>query len=140
MSKIAIVYWSDTGNTESMANGIFEGITEAGGEAVLIKAADFNADACKDYDAFAFGCPAMGAEILEEDVFEPMFTDVEKELAGKSVVLFGSYDWGDGEWMREWESRTINDGANVLATIICTLEPGADAINECKEGGKKLIG
>lgn len=101
MSKAAIVYWSATGNTEAMAEAVLEGAKAAGIDAALITAGDFDATQMDDYDAVAFGCPAMGAEVLEEDEFEPMFTGCEGKLAGKHIGLFGSYGWGDGQWMRD---------------------------------------
>ena len=105
MSKAAIVYWSATGNTEAMAEAVLEGARTAGVDAALITAGDFDATQMDDYDAVAFGCPAMGAEVLEEDEFEPMFTGCEGKLAGKHIGLFGSYGWGDGQWMRDWQQR-----------------------------------
>lgn len=105
MSKIAVIYWSSTGNTEMMANAIAEG---AGAE--LFSVSDFSGNIA-DYDKIAFSCPAMGAEVLEENEFEPFFTSVEGSLSGKTIALFGSYGWGDGEWMRNWEERIKADGA-----------------------------
>ena len=96
MSKIAVVYWSGTGNTEAMANLVAEGATSAGAETEVIPCSDFSADKAAEYDAFAFGCPAMGAEQLEEDEVEPMFAGLEDSLGGKKIALFGSYGWGDG--------------------------------------------
>ena len=110
MSNIAVVYWSDTGNTEAMANYVAEGIRAAGGNADVITADSFGPDKVSQYDAIAFGCPAMGDEILEEDIFEPMFSAVEGSLSGKRVGIFGSYDWGDGQWMRDWADRCRNLG------------------------------
>ena len=100
MSKIAVVYWSGTGNTEQMANAVAEGAKEAGAEVSTLTADQFSAAKVAEFDAIAFGCPAMGAETLEEDEFEPMFTGCESALSGKKLALFGSYGWGDGEWMR----------------------------------------
>lgn len=133
MKKIAVVYWSGTGNTEAMANAIVEGASAAGAEAALISAEDFQPDQIAAYDAFAFGCPAMGAEELEEDVFEPMFAACESALSGKTVALFGSYGWGDGEWMRTWDDRCKNAGM-VLAcdSVICCDAPDDDGIAACK--------
>ena len=105
MSKVAVVYWSGTGNTEAMAYAVEEGAKDKGAEVFFIQAADFSADQVSAYDAIAFGCPAMGDEVLEESEFDPMFTDVEAALSGKKVALFGSYGWGDGQWMRDWEDR-----------------------------------
>ena len=106
--KTAVIYWSGTGNTEAMAQAIAEGA-----KAELFTVAEFSGNVA-DYDAFAFGCPAMGAEVLEEDEFEPFFTGIEGSLAGKKVLLFGSYGWGDGEWMRNWYDRTKAAGAELI--------------------------
>ncbi len=103
MSKIAVVYWSGTGNTEAMANEVAEGAKAAGAEVDVLTASEFGADKMDAYDAVAFGCPAMGAEELEDSEFEPMFSDCEGKLGGKKIALFGSYGWGDGEWMRTWK-------------------------------------
>ena len=110
MSKTAVVYWSGTGNTEAMAAAVAEGIKENGGEASLFTAAEFDPKFMAEYDAAAFGCPAMGAEVLEEDEFEPLFEACEGSIKGKKIALFGSYGWGDGEWMRNWRTdaeRTV---------------------------------
>lgn len=139
MSKVAIVYWSMTGNTEAMANAVAEGAKKAGAEAVLLKAADFGPDQLDAYDAIGFGCPAMGAEVLEEEEFEPMFTACEPKLGGKKIALFGSYDWGDGEWMRTWEERCKAAGANLACDfVICNLEPDGDGITACEALGAAL--
>ena len=102
MSKVAIVYWSGTGNTEQMAESVADGARGAGAEVTVFTSAEFDADKMDEFDAIAFGCPSMGAEQLEEDEFEPMFTACEAKLSGKKIALFGSYGWGDGEWMRNW--------------------------------------
>ena len=109
MSIIAVVYWSSTGNTEAMANAVAEGARKAGLEAEILTSAEFSAEKVDEYEAIAFGCPAMGAEVLEEDEFDPMFTECEAKLSGKRIALFGSYGWGDGEWMRDWEERCRKD-------------------------------
>lgn len=139
MSKIAVVYWSGTGNTEAMASAVLEGITEAGAEGTLLTAGEFGADASDSYDAIAFGCPAMGAEELEDSEFEPMFSACEPKLSGKKIALFGSYGWGDGEWMRTWEERCKDDGA-ILACgfVICNEAPDDEAVAACKALGKAL--
>lgn len=140
MSKIAVVYWSATGNTEAMAAAVAEGINENGAEAVMLTASEFNASLLDEYDAVAFGCPAMGTEALEENDFAPMFQACESKLGGKKIALFGSYGWGDGEWMRNWEESCINDGA-VLACdfVICNEAPDDDAIAACKALGAALV-
>lgn len=140
MSKVAIVYWSGTGNTASMAESVADGVKSKGGEAELFECSGFGADMLDNFDAVAFGCPAMGAETLEEDEFEPMFADCESKLSGKKLGLFGSYGWGDGEWMRNWEERCISDGASVVHDpVICNEAPDADAAASCEELGAALI-
>lgn len=139
MSKIAIVYWSGTGNTEAMANAVLEGINETGAEGALYAASDFSAELMDDYDAVAFGCPSMGAEQLEDSEFEPMFNDCEPKLSGKRIALFGSYGWGDGEWMRNWSETCVNDGAVMACDfVICNEAPDDDAVAACKELGKAI--
>ena len=113
MSKFAVVYWSGTGNTEQMANAVAEGIAAAGGQAEVFTAADFGPDKVPEYEGLAFGCPSMGSEELESDEFEPMFRAVEPSLAGKKVGLFGSYGWGDGEWMRTWQAGVEGDAGRL---------------------------
>ena len=139
MSKVAVVYWSSTGNTEAMANAVADGIREKGGEAVLHTCEDFDGSKVAEYDAIAFGCPAMGDEVLEEDEFEPMFSECEAKLSGKKIGLFGSYGWGDGEWMHNWEDKCKEDGAVLVADgVICQEEPDDDAVESCKALGKAL--
>ncbi len=134
MSKVAVVYWSQTGNTEAMANAVAEA---AGAE--LITAADFSADKANEFDAVAFGCPAMGAEVLEEDEFQPMWDAVKANLNGKKIALFGSYGWGDGEWMRNWEEDAKAAGANLVADSVTANEaPDDDALAACKALGEAL--
>ncbi len=138
--KAAVVYWSGTGNTEAMANAIAEGISGKGAEVTVFTASEFRADKVSEFDVLAFGCPAMGAEVLEEDEFEPMFTEVEGSLKDKKVALFGSYGWGDGEWMRSWEERCINGGITLAAECLIINEtPDDDGIAKCKEFGEALI-
>ena len=139
MAKIAVVYWSATGNTEAMANAVADGAKEKGAEVDVITAAEFGTDAVSNYDAFAFGCPAMGDEVLEEDEFQPMWDSVKDSLGGKKTVLFGSYGWGDGEWMRNWEERCIGDGAVMACDfVICNDAPDDDAIAACENLGAAL--
>lgn len=140
MSKVAVVYWSSTGNTEAMANAVADGIKEKGGEAVLHTCEDFDGSKVTEYDAIAFGCPAMGDEVLEEDEFEPMFNSCETKLSGKKVGLFGSYGWGDGEWMHNWEDKCKEDGAVLVADgVICQEEPDDEATEACKALGAALV-
>jgi len=139
MNRIAVVYWSGTGNTEAMANAVIEGITETGAEGKLFTAAQFSASEVDNYDAIAFGCPSMGAEQLEESEFEPMFTACEPKLSGKKIALFGSYGWGDGEWMRTWEETCAGDGAVLTCTsVICCDAPDEGALQACRTLGKSL--
>ena len=107
--KVTIVYWSGTGNTEMMANAVAEGAKNAGAEVQLLPVATADADVLES-DVILFGCPAMGSEELEDGEFEPFFSSVESGLSGKRVGLFGSYDWGDGEWMRSWQARVVSNG------------------------------
>ena len=140
MSKIAVVYWSGTGNTEAMANEVAEGAKSAGAEAEVFTPDTFSADKMDAYDAVAFGCPAMGAEELEDTEFEPMFKDCEAKLSGKKIALFGSYGWGDGQWMRDWVDRMTAAGATVVngEGVICQEAPDDAALDACKDLGKQL--
>ena len=133
--KIAVIYWSQTGNTQAMAENIANGIKEAGAEAEVIEVSDAPAN-LSEYDKVAFGCPAMGDEVLEEDVFEPYFASIEGELAGKSIALFGSYGWGDGQWMRDWQERASNAGANVFEEGFIAQDAADES--ECVEFGKRF--
>ena len=132
MSKVAVVYWSQTGNTQAMAEAIAEA---AGAEAVDV--ADFSADKVADFDAFAFGCPAMGDEELDPD-FEEVWTACVDEFDGKPVVLFGSYDWGTGDWMDSWRESAEGAGVNVIDAIIANLEPVDEAVETLQAAGAKL--
>ena len=139
MSRIAVVYWSGTGNTEAMARAVADGAQAAGAAAELLTAPEFGPDKVADYDALAFGCPAMGAEQLEEDEFEPMFTACKAALKGKRIALFGSYGWGDGEWMRSWEATAKGYGATLAAeSVICADAPDAEAVSACEALGRAL--
>ena len=139
MSKIAIVYWSGTGNTESMAYAVSEGAKGAGADTALFTAAEFSCSQVNEYDAIAFGCPAMGAEELEETEFAPLFQDCKSSLSGKRVALFGSYGWGDGEWMRTWEDECRDCGAVIAAeSVICQETPDEDALQNCRALGAAL--
>lgn len=140
MSKIAVVYWSGTGNTEKMAELVAAGIKDGGGDVTSFQAAEFSAELMDYYDAVAFGCPSMGAEELEEAEFAPLFEQCEKKLKGKKIALFGSYGWGDGEWMRCWEDRCIEDEAVIACPcVICNEAPDETAQQECKDLGKSLL-
>mgnify|MGYP000979371004 CR=1 FL=1 len=136
MSKVAIVFWSATGNTETMANCIAEG---AGAAATIVPCGEMNAAKLGEYDVVAFGCPAMGAEQLEESEFEPMFASLEGSLNGKKVALFGSYGWGDGEWMRSWEKDCDDSGIRLVCeSVTCCEAPDDAALDACRALGKEL--
>ena len=140
MDKVIVAYWSQTGNTAAMAAAIGEGITEAGKEAVVTDISSVSMDDLQAASAFALGCPAMGAEVLEEGEMEPFVTEVEAFAAGKKIGLFGSYGWGDGQWMRDWEDRMKAAGATVVGGegVICQETPDDDAIANCKALRKEL--
>ena len=138
--KTAVVYWSGTGNTEAMAGSVAEGAKSAGAEVSVFTAADFSADMVDQFDSIAFGCPSMGSEQLEDSEFEPMFNACEAKLSGKKVGLFGSYGWGDGQWMRDWVERAQGDGAQVLngEGLICNEAPDDDVQAACRKLGADL--
>ena len=139
MKKTAVVYWSGTGNTESMAKAVVEGVKAAGAEAELMTSDQVDAGKLAEFEAIAFGCPAMGAEELEETEFAPMFDGVKGALSGKSVALFGSYGWGDGEWMRTWEDDCKANGMNLVCdSVICCEAPDDDALEACRKLGAEL--
>ena len=139
--KAAVIYWTGTGNTETMAQAVKEGLTIAGAEADLLQFSDITPDdALAKYERLALGCPAMGAEQLEESEVEPFFTELEGKLNGRKLALFGSYGWGDGQWMRDWAERAQAAGA-ILATgegLIANEGPDDDALNACQDLGQDL--
>ncbi len=133
---VRIVYWSGTGNTEAMANAVADGVKNGGSEVEILPVAAAD-ESILESEVLLFGCPAMGAEELEESEFEPFFSSIESRLRGKKVGLFGSYDWGDGEWMRVWQQRAEAAGAQMLADgVIAHNEPDAEAIAACEELGR----
>ncbi|MCR5431685.1 MAG: flavodoxin [Lachnospiraceae bacterium] len=139
MSKVAVVYWSGTGNTEAMANAVADGAKGAGADVTVLTPDGFNEGMVNDFDAIAFGCPAMGSEVLEESEFDPMFSQVESALSGKKVALFGSYGWGDCTWMHDWEDRVKAAGANLVADGLTVNEaPDDSALDQCKELGASI--
>ncbi|MBQ9156533.1 MAG: flavodoxin [Eubacterium sp.] len=140
MDKVYVVYWSGTGNTAAMAEAVGEGVKEAGKEAVVVEVGSASLDDLKDAKGFALGCSAMGAEVLEEEEMEPFVADVEGFASGKQIALFGSYGWGDGQWMRDWEERMTNAGASIIGGegVICNEAPDDDAVEACKELGRQL--
>lgn len=140
MDKVTIVYWSQSGNTESMANAVAEGVTEAGKEAEVVEVSSASLEDLKTAKGFALGCPAMGCEVLEESEMEPFVCDVEGFAAGKTIALFGSYGWGDGQWMRDWVDRMSAAGATIVngEGVICNEAPEDDTLEACKDLGKQL--
>ena len=136
MSKMAVIYWSMSGNTEAMANAIAEGAQSAGAQVDVKQVSEITVDQALAYDLLALGCPAMGAEVLEESEFEPFFTDLEGRLSGKKVALFGSYGWGDGQWMRDWQTRTEAANANLYDQgLILNETPDDDGLAQCRAFG-----
>lgn len=139
MRKTAVVYWSGTGNTQMMAEKVAEGVRAAGAEADVYNCTEFSADLMDNYEAVAFGCPSMGSEQLEDTEFEPVFTECEAKLSGKVIGLFGSYGWGDGEWMRSWEKDCSDAGVNLVCeSVTCCEAPDDAALAACRELGKAL--
>ena len=140
MSKISVVYWSQTGNTQAMAEAIGNGIKAAGKETEVVDVSSVSLDDLKKESVFALGCPAMGAEVLEETEMDPFVSEVEGFAAGKTIALFGSYGWGDGQWMRDWVDRMNAAGANVVngEGLICQETPDDSAIADCESLGKQL--
>ncbi|WP_105301706.1 flavodoxin [Anaerococcus marasmi] len=140
MAKVAVVYWSGTGNTEKMAEEFVEAVKANGGEAELFFAGEFSSDNISDFDAFAFGCPAMGNEQLEDGEFEPMFEEVEGKLDNKPTVFFGSYEWNDGQWMYDWQERAKDDGINLAADgLIAYDDPDEEALESVRNLAKTLL-
>ena len=140
MKKTAVVYWSGTGNTEAMAKAVAEGMESAGAQVTMLTPDQVKASELSAYDAIAFGCPAMGSEVLEEMEFQPMFDEVKRSLGGKSAALFGSYGWGDGQWMRDWCERAKEDGAQLFSDegLICNETPDDDVQAACRKLGADL--
>ena len=140
--SVSVVYWSGTGNTQAMAEAVAEGIRDGGAEAVLMEVGNADAAALAEEKAFALGCPSMGAEQLEESEMEPFVEALEPLVSGKTILLFGSYGWGDGEWMRDWADRMKNAGAVLIREegIITNEAPDDEALEECRAAGKELAG
>ena len=137
MSKMAVIYWSMSGNTQAMAEAVAQGAEGAGAEVVLKQVSEITVDEALGYELLALGCPAMGSEVLEEAEFDPFFTQLEGRLGGRKVALFGSYGWGDGQWMRDWVARAADAGANVYQGegLILNETPDDDGLAQCREFG-----
>ena len=140
MSKIAVVYWSGTGNTQAMAEAVAEGARVKGADVLVMGPADFTPAQVGEYDAIAFGCPSMGAEVLEESEFEPMFASVLPSLNGKKIALFGSWGWGGGAYMIDWENRCKDAGATLIGEgLTCQEAPDSDTLKACRDLGAALV-
>ena len=139
MKKTLVIYWSGTGNTEAMAGAVLEGMKAAGADAALLTPDQVTPASLSGVSSVAMGCPAMGSEVLEEMEFQPMFDSIRNQLGGKSVGLFGSYGWGDGEWMRTWEENCRDKGANLVCdSVICQETPDDEALSACRSLGEAL--
>ncbi|MDD3795537.1 MAG: flavodoxin [Lachnospiraceae bacterium] len=140
MDKVYVVYWTQSGNTETMAETIGQGVKEAGKEAEVVHVNSASLEDLKNEKGFALGCPAMGDEVLDEDEMEPFVVEVEKIAAGKTIALFGSYGWGDGQWMRDWAARMKAAGAEILngEGLMCQETPEEDTLDACKKMGAAL--
>ena len=139
--KVSVIFWSGSGNTEAMANAVAEGAREAGADIRLTNVGAAAAADVQEADAVAMGCPAMGAEVLEESEFQPFWDSVKGALGGKKLALFGSYGWGDGEWMRAWQEDAQASGALLVADgVIAMGEPDNNAAQQCRDLGKALVG
>ena len=137
--QIAVIYWTGSGNTEAMAQAVAEGARNAGADVSLFQVSELTAADAAKYERLALGCPAMGAEVLEESEFEPFFTELESKLSGKTVALFGSYGWGDGQWMRDWQERTDQSGAQLFQDVLMAHEtPDEAALAQCRSLGEAL--
>lgn len=140
MKKIDVVYWSMSGNTQAMAEAVAKGIEAEGKEASVIYVGDASIAELKEAKCFALGCPAMGAEVLEESEMEPFVAEIEQYVSGKTIALFGSYGWGDGQWMREWTERMSRCGACIVGGegLICHEMPDEASLEECEALGREL--
>ena len=138
--SVSVVYWSGTGNTQTMAEAVAEGIRMAGQEPAVLEVSAADPAVLASGNAFALGCPSMGAEQLEETEMEPFVEALEPLVSGKNILLFGSYGWGDGEWMRDWTERMKNAGAVLVRAegIIANETPDEEALEECRSAGRDL--
>ncbi|MDO4175462.1 MAG: flavodoxin [Eubacteriales bacterium] len=139
MAKVAVVFWTQGGHTETMANAVAEGAKEKGADVSVLFCSDFNAGMVGDYDAIAFGCPAMGSEVLEEAEFQPLWDDCGSKLGGKKIALFGSYGWGVGEWMENWKESASDCGASLVNAVALQEDTIDDNIDQCKALGAALV-
>ena len=139
MSKVAVVFWTQSGNTEQMAQAVADGAKNAGADVDLLETSDFLPASVSEYQGLAFGCPAMGDEPLEDSEFQPLWDSVKGSLIGKKIGIFGSYGWGDGEWMRDWEGRCGAAGAHLACeSVICNDAPDEETLSACRGMGAIL--
>lgn len=137
--SVSVVYWSGTGNTQAMAEAVAEGIREGGAEAVLLEVGNADAAALAGENAFALGCPSMGAEQLEESEMEPFVEALEPLVSGKRILLFGSYGWGDGEWMRVWHADAESEGIGLCTECVLGHEaPDEETLEKCRALGQAV--
>ena len=137
--KASVIFWSGTGNTEAMANEIAAKLKELGADTKLLTVEEASVDDAKDADLLALGCPAMGAEELEEDYFRPYFDSIKDVIKDKKVAIFGSYEWNSGEWMDLWKKECADSGIAVVDALIAYDHPDADALAKCRELAEKLM-
>ena len=136
-NKINIIFWSGTGNTESMAEAIFEG-SKKGGNSKLISVDKATLENVNEADILFLGCPSMGVEELEESEMEPFMESISNDIGGKKIILFGSYGWGDGEWMQIWEQRVKDCGGLIVEeSIICNESPEEETLKQLRTLGEK---
>lgn len=139
MQKTAVIYWSGGGNTEAMAGAVAEGLKASGAEAELYSVSGLSPSDAAAFDKLALGCPAMGDEVLEESEFQPFFDALSPSLSGKKLVLFGSYDWGDGQWIRDWAEQVKGLGAILAADPLpINLTPDEEGLSQCRALGEAL--
>lgn len=139
MKKVNIIYWSGTGNTEKMANAIADGAKNEGAEVRIIPVSEASIDDVKEVENIAFGCPAMGNEELEEAEMRPFMDMANEVISGKNVVIFGSYEWADGEWMKSWQEEIEDTGAKLIADGFAAYDnPDENAIEDCISLGRDL--
>ena len=139
MSKVMVVYWSGTGNTQKMAELIAEGASKQGAEVACKNVGEASLTELPEYDVIAFGSPSMGVEVIEEGEMEPFFADAIPSLKGKKIGIFGSYGWGDGEWIRVWAGRVRDAGLQLMDDGLAVHEtPDESSSAECTAWGEKL--
>ena len=138
MEKVAVVFWTQGGHTETMANAVAEGAKGKGAEVSVLFCSEFHADQVSQYDAIAFGCPAMGSEVLEETEFQPMWDACSMKLGGRKIGLFGSYGWGVGEWMDNWKTAADDCGESVVQTVALQEDTIDDNLELCRALGEAL--